>query len=97
MHRACIVCSSILCSVVLVFFFFDVAALLLHLFFLYYAVHVVVYWQVLEFRGVLSFIKNHLEFVFHCIRACVLLACGYGRWREQWVDSNPFEINKTSD
>jgi hypothetical protein len=46
-----------------VFLLFDIRAFFLHFFFLYYAVHVIVYRQVFELRGVFSFIENKLELV----------------------------------
>ena len=81
------------CSVVLFFVLFAVASFFLHLLLFYYAVHVVVNGQILEFGGVFTLVEDQLELVLLRVGAAMLLARWYRRWREQWINSNPM-INK---
>lgn len=74
---------------ILLFVLFVVTSLFLHLFFFYYAIHVVINGQVLEFSGVLALVEHQLELVLLCVGAAVLLAWWYRRWRKQWINSNP--------
>jgi len=76
---------------ILLFVFFVVTSLFLHLFFFYYAIHVVINGQVLELGGVLALVEHQLELVVLCVWAAVLLACWYRRWRKQWINSKPMK------
>jgi hypothetical protein len=51
-------CYSFIFSFLFYFFLFYVRTLFLHFFFFYYTIHVVIDWQIFEFRSILSFVEN---------------------------------------
>ena len=89
-----VICNALARSVILILVLLDVTSLFLHLLFFYYAVHVVVYWQILQFSRVFPLVEDHLELVLHGVWATVLLARRY-RWRrKQWIYRDSFRNNK---